>query len=106
MCLGELQMTPDEMNMFDWRELMIKIDGYYNSVNNEYRLSWEQTRFLAYHSLLPYVGKSKILKPTDLIKFPWDQNFKQRTLTDRDYQEMDLMDTLVKGNSMLTKEIL
>jgi hypothetical protein len=106
MCLGELQMTPDEMNMFDWRELMIKIDGYYNSVNNEYRLSWEQTRFLAYNSLLPYVGKSKILKPTDLIKFPWDQNFKQRTLTDRDYQEMDLMDTLVKGNSMLTKEIL
>ena len=99
-------MTPDEMNMFDWRELMIKIDGYYNSVNNEYRLSWEQTRFLAYNSLLPYVGKSKILKPTDLIKFPWDQNFKQRTLTDRDYQEMDLMDTLVKGNSMLTKEIL
>jgi hypothetical protein len=106
MCLGELQMTPDEMNMFDWRELMIKIDGYYNSVNNEYRLSWEQTRFIAYNSLLPYVGKSKILKPTDLIKFPWDQNFKQRTLTDRDYQEMDLMDTLVKGNSMLTKEIL
>ena len=99
-------MTPDEMNMFDWRELMIKIDGYYNSVNNEYRLSWEQTRFLAYNSLLPYVGKSKILKPTDLIKFPWDQNFKQRTLTDRDYQEMDLMDTLVNGNSMLTKEIL
>ena len=99
-------MTPDEMNMFDWRELMIKNDGYYNSVNNEYRLSWEQTRFLAYNSLLPYVGKSKILKPTDLIKFPWDQNFKQRTLTDRDYQEMDLMDTLVKGNSMLTKEIL
>lgn len=99
-------MTPDEMNMFDWRELMIKIDGYYNSVNNEYRLSWEQTRFIAYNSLLPYVGKSKILKPTDLIKFPWDQNFKQRTLTDRDYQEMDLMDTLVKGNSMLTKEIL
>ena len=99
-------MTPDEMNMFDWRELMIKIDGYYNSVNNEYRLSWEQTRFLAYNSLLPYVGKSKILKPTDLIKFPWDQNFKQRTLTDRDYQQMDLMDTLVKGNTMLTKEIL
>ena len=99
-------MTPDEMNMFDWRELMIKIDGYYNSVNNEYRLSWEQTRFIAYNSLLPYVGKSKILKPTDLIKFPWDQNFKQRTLTDRDYQEMDLMDTLVNGNSMLTKEIL
>ncbi len=99
-------MTPDEMNMFDWRELIIKIDGYYNSVNNEYRLSWEQTRFIAYNSLLPYVGKSKILKPTDLIKFPWDQNFKQRTLTDRDYQEMDLMDTLVKGNSMLTKEIL
>jgi hypothetical protein len=106
MCLGDLQMTPDEMNMFDWRELIIKIDGYYNSVNNEYRLSWEQTRFIAYNSLLPYVGKSKILKPTDLIKFPWDQNFKQRTLTDRDYQEMDLMDTLVKGNSMLTKEIL
>ena len=99
-------MTPDEMNMFDWRELIIKIDGYYNSVNNEYRLSWEQTRFIAYNSLLPYVGKSKILKPIDLIKFPWDQNFKQRTLTDRDYQEMDLMDTLVKGNSMLTKEIL
>ncbi len=99
-------MTPDEMNMFDWRELIIKIDGYYNSVNNEYRLSWEQTRFIAYNSLLPYVGKNKTLKPTDLIKFPWDQNFKQRPLTDRDYQEMDLMDTLVKGNSMLTKEIL
>ena len=106
MCLGELQMTPDEMNMFDWRELIIKIDGYYNSVNNEYRLSWEQTRFIAYHSLLPYVSKSKSLKPADLIKFPWDHNFKQRTLTDRDYQEMDLMDTLVNGNSMLTKEIL
>ncbi len=106
MCLGELQMTPDEMNMFDWRELMIKIDGYYNSVNNQYRLSWEQTRFIAFNAMLPYVGKHKSLKPNDLIKFPWDHNFKQRVLTERDYQEMDLMDSLVKGNSMLTKEIL
>lgn len=106
MCLGDLQMTPDDMNMFDWRELMIKIDGYYNIVNNQYKLSWEQTRFVAYNSLLPHISKNKNLKPHDIIKFPWDNNFKQRALTDRDYQEMDFMDTLVKGDSLLTKEIV
>jgi hypothetical protein len=106
MCLGDLQMTPEEMNMFDIGELMVKYKGYKSKIDYQYRLSWEQTRWLAFVNLQPHTSKSNALKITDLIKFPWDDNFKQRELTSKDFAEMDFMDRIVKGEGNFKKDIV
>lgn len=99
-------MTPDEMNMFDFRELIIKYKGYKEKIEDQYRLSWTQTRWLAFITLQPHVGKSAALKPTDLIKFPWDENFKQRELTSKDFVEIEFMDKIIRGEGEFKKEVM
>ena len=36
------------------------------------RSAWEQTRWLGYVVLQPHLKKGSSMKPTDLIKFPWE----------------------------------
>jgi len=93
-------MTPNEMNQFDLRELFIKIKGYFDRQDSEYRRTWEQTRFMAYWSVMPHTGKNAQLKPTDLIKFDWDNKKKKRELTNKDYDMMDFMDNIIKTKSV------
>ena len=104
--MGDLQMTPDEMNMFDFRELIIKYNGYKNKIESKFKLSWEQTRWLAFVTLQPHISKNNKLKQTDLIKFPWDDNFKQRELTPLDLKEIDVMDMIVKGEGQFKTDVL
>jgi len=57
-----LQLTPDEFNAvyLQWN----------NDKEQQSKMSWEQTRFIAHCSLMPHVKKK--LMPTDLIRFKWD----------------------------------
>jgi hypothetical protein len=100
LCLGDLQMTPDEMNQFDLRELFIKIKGHFNNLDETYKTSWEQARFVAYYSVMPHTAKNSQLKPTDLIKFDWDKKGKKRDLTFKDYDMMSFMDEMVRTKSV------
>lgn len=100
MCLGELQMTPDEMNQFDFRELFIKINGHFENLTRDKQMLWEQARFMAYYSLMPHISKHSNLKPTDLIKFEWDKEKKKRDLTVKDYDMMKFMDNVIKTKSV------
>jgi hypothetical protein len=38
------------------------------------QLSWEQTRFLSYTIYKTVDSKNKIRKPSDVCKFPWEQD--------------------------------
>jgi hypothetical protein len=93
-------MTPDEMNQFDLRELFIKIKGHFDSKETEYRRTWEQTRFAAYWSVMPHTGKDARIKPTDLIRFEWDNVNKKRDLTTKDYDMMKFMDGVIATKSV------
>jgi hypothetical protein len=44
---------------------------------NEMRLSWEQTRFISYTMYKTVDSKNKIRKPSDVCKFPWEQDIPQ-----------------------------
>lgn len=41
------------------------------------QLSWEQTRFLSYTIYKTVDSKNKIRKPSDVCKFPWEQDVPQ-----------------------------
>ena len=39
----------------------------------DHRDRWERTRFLAHCTLSPYRKKGRQLRPTDIVRFPWDK---------------------------------
>jgi hypothetical protein len=43
----------------------------------EMQLSWEQTRFISYTMYKTVDSKNKIRKPSDVCKFPWEQDIPQ-----------------------------
>lgn len=93
-------MTPDEMNQFDFRELFIKINGYFENLSRSKQMFWEQARFMAFYAVMPHTSKHSNFKPTDLIKFEWDKDKKKRDLTVKDYDMMNFMDNVIKSKSV------
>lgn len=69
------ECTPTEFNL--------RLEGWREVQEAQSRERWEQTRHLAYLSLLPHVDKSKPLKITDVLKFPWDANPRQEPALER-----------------------
>ena len=54
------------------REYSNACDGYNNKKKIEYQTSWEQARWVA--TVIVNVNSAKKrYKPTDLIKFPWEE---------------------------------
>lgn len=64
-------MQPEAFERLQWWQLTSIIRGY----NRRRRDGWSQTRWLAYNvmSCFADLKKSGILRPTDLIKFPWER---------------------------------
>lgn len=58
-----------------------------NETNRELRESWEQVRWLAAVGLQPHAKKGTTIKPTDLIKFDWDNQTKQTKKPTSDIKE-------------------
>ena len=48
-------------------------EGRNKRLEDQYKTSWEQTRWLAYLNIQPYLDKhSKVKGPQDILKFPWE----------------------------------
>lgn len=70
----------DKMQMYEARAL-IKYD-YYSSKD-----SWEQSRLVAY--VIAQVNSSKKIKPTDIMKFEWDNGGNETTkISDEDVKRL------------------
>ena len=69
----------DEFYNLTFDELAVISDGYNSKKENIIKLSWEQSRFIAYHSVIPHTGKKK-LKVTDLIEFEWEKKDKEEDI--------------------------
>ena len=53
-----------------------KLKGYNNSLDQQNRNGWEQTRTLMMSVLMPHTKKK--LKATDVLPFPWDNKIKPK----------------------------
>lgn len=49
-----------------------EIDAILGSLEYRHRNSWEQTRMICY--ILAQSNSTKSIKPTDIIRFPWDDD--------------------------------
>lgn len=49
---------------------MLRLKGMRAQQTQQYRNEWERTRWLAMFIVMPHSKKK--LKPTDLVKFPWE----------------------------------
>jgi hypothetical protein len=70
------------------------IDLYLTNSNLTYKTSWEQTRFLSY--IIAQCQSTKKLKPTDIIKFAWDnvQDKKNKTIAVSEEKKNDLIEKM------------
>ena len=61
-----------------FEELFYMAEGQNKKMVEEYKNTWEQTRWLGFLTILPHLGKgSKIRKATDLIRFSWEKKKKK-----------------------------
>ena len=51
----------------------MNVDGFYELENMRQRSDWERTRWSTCLLLNIQLPKNKSIKPTDLIKFDWEQ---------------------------------
>jgi hypothetical protein len=85
----------DEMQMYEVEPL---IDKY----NQDYRDRWEQTRFIAY--VQASCAGAKISKPSDLIKFAWDEEKQKKPgRADIDKLKFEMMRSLRKVEDKLSE---
>jgi len=74
---GQLGMNVDDFYNMLPREFWNKVDGFYELENMRQRSDWERTRWSTCLLLNIQMAKGKSLKPTDLIKFEWEENEKK-----------------------------
>ena len=65
-------MKVDEFYDMLPREFWNKVQGFHELENLRQRSDWERTRWSTCLLLNIQIAKGKRLKPTDLIKFEWD----------------------------------
>tara|TARA_R110002020_G_scaffold154529_8_gene334424 strand:- start:1320 stop:1625 length:306 start_codon:yes stop_codon:yes gene_type:complete len=67
------------------REFFLMQKAYYKKEQQKTQESWEQTRWIAAVLLQPHMKKGKRMKPTELVKFPWEEN-KNKKQTKKEIQ--------------------
>lgn len=60
-----------------WESTPRYLSARQKAKTREMHLSWEQTRFLSYTIYKTVDSKNKIRKPSDVCKFPWEQDTPQ-----------------------------
>ena len=85
-------------------EVVLSImDSFYEFENNKERQEWERARFIAFMTVKPHDTKKKFKKPSDLIKFGWEQQQLEKDINDLKHKmkrsrrmETDLYKELMK----------
>lgn len=53
-----------------------EVEAFLNGFNRRSREGWEQTRIIGY--IIAQANSSKQLEQTDILRFPWDEETKQK----------------------------
>ena len=72
---GVLRIEPDKFWKLTWAEYDIMCEGYAKKQQQQYRETWEATRWMTFHLLNIQIAKrkDKLKRLTDLVRFPWDE---------------------------------
>ena len=66
----------------EFYEIPVIVQG----MNQKYKESWEQTRFISY--ITAQVNSKKNLTPTDILKFAWDVDTKETYISKDDIERL------------------
>ena len=58
------------------------IDSFYAFQNSKEQQEWERARFVAFMTIKPHDSKKKFKRPSDLIKFDWEQRQLEQDIKD------------------------
>lgn len=94
--LGCLQFNPVAFWEMDFCDLLCAVEGYTQQVERTEQMEWERVRWLAAVLLSPHGKKGQSIKPTDLVRFPWDTLQRKVTLSQQKAGEMALMNLAKK----------
>ena len=72
MAVGQIGLGVNEFYDLTFDEFAAIAEAYHKMQEQEYRNGWEQTRFIAYHAVVPHTGKRKI-RITDIARFHWER---------------------------------
>ena len=70
---GQLGMNVNEFYDMLPREFWNKVEGFYELENMRQRSDWERTRWSTCLLLNIQLPKNKSIKPTDLVRFEWEE---------------------------------
>lgn len=87
MAVGRVGMSVSDAYGMTLGELGLVIEAWQQTRTEELQASWEQTRFLALCSLMPY--SKKRLKPTDLVMFDWEKGPSGRSASRTTREDVD-----------------
>ena len=65
-------MTPAVFWRLSMREWLLMQRGFFNKVEEEYKVRWEIARWQTYILAIPNAKKGALNKPEDLVRFPRD----------------------------------
>jgi len=74
----------DEMSQ---DEIIAIYKARYEFDNNEEKSNWEKTRDICYYAFIAMQGNERYKKPSDLFKFPWEQQTKEKGMTSKEAQK-------------------
>ena len=63
----------------EFKDFLLAADAFFELEETRERHQWERQRWLATVLLQPHTKKGTSLKPTDIVKFPWDKKAKKNS---------------------------
>ena len=100
--VGRVKIPYNDFFILSRNEREAIIEGHENDIRNE----WERTRFGAYLSILPHIGKQdqKTLTPEKLFSLPWEKKDKQIEITKDDFEHAKALAEIVKSGKIKLKD--
>ena len=84
------------------REWILLQRGYFDLMEQDYKLRWELARWQTYILALPNAKKGALSKPEDLVKFPWDLPPEKPAMEDDELREfMSKMGTKIENGKFV-----
>lgn len=81
-------MTAREFYEITPRAFFAKLKGYRERTEAEMKDRWERTRWQTFILVGVQMPKNKRIKPTDLITFPWEKEYKKRKIVKHTPEEL------------------
>lgn len=96
MVVGKCGISPsyflDEMTDIEAKAVL---DGYYEKYKDE----WEQTRYISF--VIAATQSSKIKKPTDILKFDWDEKTDKTTKEEALKREKEMLELRERSTNLI-----